>query len=94
MHEGVSETPATSKLDPITKNSILHAAGVLDPPPKNVLTIIYKMLLFTFTYPFVLCRVLSSVPSSLAYSYIPLFHTTSCHKFKDNLHAFFIAKRF
>ena len=75
----------------VTKNSILDVARVLDPRLKSVLTIMLVikkiMVLFTLTYPFVLCGVVSSVPSSLVYSYVPLFQKPS-HKFKDDLIAY------
>ena len=76
----------------VTKNSILDVARLLDSPLKSVLTIMLEikkiMVLFTLTYPFVLCGVVSSVPSSLVCSYVPLFHTKPCHKFKENLIAY------
>ena len=43
------------------------------------------MLLFTHTYPFVLCGVASSVPSTLVCSYALLFHTKPCRKFKEEI---------
>ena len=82
------------------KNSIFQVAGVLDPPPKSVLTIMQKINLCsylpTLTYPFVLCGLASSVFLSFICPHVPFFHTTLCHisSSKVNLHSFFISKAF
>ena len=73
----------------VTKNFILDIAAVLDPRLNSFLKIMLKMkklmLLFTLMYPFVLCGAVSSVPSNCVCSNVLFFHTTPCHKIKDDL---------
>ena len=73
----------------VTKNFILNIAAVLDPRLNSFLKIMLKMkqlmLLFTLMYPFVLCGAVSSVPSNCVCSNVLFFHTTPCHKIKDDL---------
>ena len=104
MSRGVSRTPEAKlelfvtlvnnfqQLTSVTKNLILDNAGVLDPPLNSFLKIMLKMkkltLLFTLVYPFVLCGVVSSVSLILVCSNVLLFHTTPCHKIKDDLTAY------
>ena len=73
----------------VTKNTILNVAGVLDPPLKSILTIMHKVTHnHTLIYPYVPFRVTWGhifCSSSFVCSYVLLFHTIPCHKFKENL---------
>ena len=70
----------------VTKNSIVNVVGVVDPPLKSDLTFRHKInLCFYLLLRTLLYYVVLSVPSSLVCSYVLVFHTNLCRKFKDEI---------